>query len=352
VQYRIEREVIEMRRWLLALALAAIASVATADTGKQPGISAKSVRDDIFPITEARYPGGIVARGHVEYANYVGYRPLQLDLYLHADRAKAKARPLVIWVHGGGWSRGDARQSGAFTDWPGVLAMLAARGYVVASVDYRLSGEAKFPAPVQDVKAAIRFLRSQAGTYGIDPSRVYLWGGSAGGHLAGLATVSCGVAAFDPSASTGRLPGSLAKAAKPLPQSDCVQGAALWYGVFDFGLAIDAPGTALSAKTLTTLLGCDPTACKGTVAAASPITYVKRETPPLLLIHGTADEEVSFRQSEAMAARMKAVGAPVEFVPVPGANHGFVDATPEATKRDSLMALDRTFAFFDRLSKR
>ena len=341
-----------MRRWLLVSALTAAAGVAAADTGKVPAISAKSVRDDTFPITEARYPGGIIARGHVEYANYVGYRPLQLDLYLHADRAKARQRPLVIWVHGGGWSRGDARQSGAFTDWPGVLATLAGRGYVVASVDYRLSGEAKFPGPVQDVKAAIRFLRSQAGAYGIDPSRVYLWGGSAGGHLAGLATVSCGVAAFDPPASTGRLPGSEAKTAKALPQSDCVQGAALWYGVFDFGLAVDAPGTALSAKTLTPMLGCDPAACKDVAAAASPITYVRRETAPLLLIHGTADEEVSFHQSEAITARMKAVGAPVEFVPVPGANHGFVDATPEATKRDSLMALDRTFAFFDRLAKR
>lgn len=341
-----------MRRWLLALALAATAGVATAQTGKAPAIAAKSVRDDTFPAVEARYPGGIVARGHVEYANYVGYRPLQLDLYLHADRAKAKPRPLIIWVHGGGWNRGDARQSGAFTDWPGVLATLAARGYVVASVDYRLSGEAKFSGEVQDVKAAIRFLRSQAGDYGIDPSRVYLWGGSAGGHLAGLATVSCGVAAFDPPASTGRLPGSAAKLAKPLPQSDCVQGAALWYGVFDFALGEDQPGTALSDTPLTALLGCDPAACRDTVAAASPITYVKRDTPPLLLIHGTADVEVSVRQSEAMAARMKAAGAPVDFVPVAGANHGFVDATPEATKRDSLMALDRTFAFFDKLSKR
>jgi acetyl esterase/lipase len=259
--------------------------------------------------------------------------------------------PIVPRPGRGGWSRGDARQSGTFADWPGVLAMLAARGYVVASVDYRLSGEAKFPAPVQDVKAAIRFLRSRAGDYGIDPSRVYLWGGSAGGHLAGLATVTCGVAAFDPPPSTGRLPGSAAKLAKPLPQSDCVRGAALWYGVFDFALGGGQPGTALNAKTLTALLGCDPAVCRDTVAAASPVSYVKRDTPPLLLIHGTADEEVAFRQSEAMAAKMKAAGASVEFVPVAGANHGFIDTTADATKRDSLMALDRTFAFFDKLSK-
>jgi acetyl esterase/lipase len=335
------------KRWFLALAL-----VTSAAAAQQPPISAKSVRDDTFAQALVRYPDGVVGLGHVEFANYVGYRPLQLDLYLHTDRATAKPRPLVIWVHGGGWSRGDARQSGAFTDWPGVLAMLAARGYVVASVDYRLSGEAKFPAQVQDVKAAIRFLRSKAGDYGIDPARVYLWGGSAGGHLAGLATVSCGVSAFDPPASTGRLPGSQAKFAKPLPQSDCVQGAALWYGVFDFNLGGDRPGTALASKTLSALFGCDPTACKDTLTAASPITYVKRATPPLLLIAGTADEEVSFHQSETMAAKMKAAGAPVELMLLPGANHGFVDATPEATKRDSLAALDRTFAFFDTLAKR
>jgi acetyl esterase/lipase len=164
--------------------------------------------------------------------------------------------------------------------------------------------------------------------------------------------VSCGVAAFDPPASAGRLPGSQAKFAKPLPQSDCVQGAALWYGVFDFNLGGDEPGTALTSKTLGALFGCDPAMCKDTLTAASPITYVKRDTPPLLLIAGTADEEVSFRQSETMAARMKAASAPVEFMPLPGADHGFVDATPEATKRDSLAALDRTFAFFDALANR
>lgn len=339
-----------MLRLLPALVLLAGAGIALADTGPRPSISARSVRDDAFPQAEARYPGGVVARGHVEYANYVGYRPLQLDLYLHEDRAVS--RPLVIWVHGGGWSRGDARQSGAFTNWPAVLAMLAGRGYVVASVDYRLSGEAKFPAQVQDVKAAIRFLRSKASEYGIDSSRVYLWGGSAGGHLAGLATVSCGVAAFDPPVSTGRLSGAAAKLAQPLAQSDCVQGAALWYGVFDFTLGGEQPGTALNPRTLTALFGCDPMACRDQLTAASPVTYVKRDTPPLLLIAGTADEEVAFGQSEAMAARMRAAGAPVELMPLPGANHGFVDATPEATKRDSLAALDRTFAFFDKLAKR
>jgi len=343
---RDDREERAMRRLIIGLiALLAGASVATAS----PPIAAKSVRDDVFPQVEAHYPGGIVARSHVEFANYVGYRPLQLDLYLHAERGAPK--PLVIYVHGGGWSRGDARGSGAFADWPGVLAALAGRGYVVASVDYRLSGEAKFPAQVQDVKAAIRFLRAHAADYGIDPARVYLWGGSAGGHLAALATVTCGVAAFDPPASTGRLPGSEAKAARPLPQSDCVQGAALWYGVFSLMPAGDHPGTALTSKTLTALLGCDPAHCVDVATAASPITYVKRDTPPLLLIHGDADDEVSYGQSVAMAGVMRAAGAPVDFVKLPGSNHGFIGKTPEDTRRDSLAALERTFGFFDGLAK-
>jgi len=341
-----------MRRWLLALALAATAGVAATDTGKQAAISAKSVRDDTFPIVEARYSGGIVARGLVEFANYTGYRPLQLDLYLHADRAKAKPRPLVIWVHGGGWNRGDARQSGAFSDWPGTLAMLAARGYVVASIDYRLSKEARFPAQIQDVKAAIRFLRSKAGDYGIDSSRVYMWGGSAGGHLAGLAAMTCGEAAFDPPASTGRLPGSEARVARPLAQSDCVQGAALWYGAFDLTQTGENAGTALTSGNSTTLLGCDPAKCPAEAAAASPITYVKRETPPLLLIAGTADDEVSYHQSEAVAAKAKAAGASAELLLIPGSNHGFIGKTPADTRRDSLLALNRTFAFFDKLSGR
>ncbi len=338
---------------LAPVAIALLAGMVGAVTpSHQPAISAKSVRNDAFPQIQGSYPGGIVARPHVEFANYVGYRPLQLDLYLHSDRAKAKPRPLVIWVHGGGWNRGDSRQSGAFTDFPAVLAMLAARGYVVASVDYRLSGEAPFPAQIQDVKAAIRFLRSKAGEYGIDPKRVYLWGGSAGGHLAALGATSCGVAALDPVASTGRLPHSEAVAAKPLPQSDCVQGAAIWYGVFDLGAHGTELGTALREGNMAALLGCRVGACGDAEKVASPITYVKGNTPPMLLIHGTADEEVSWHQTEVMTDALKRAGVPVDTLLIPGSNHGFIGKTPEDTRRYSLQALDRTFAFFDRMTRR
>ena len=337
---------------MLSAALALLAGPGAGLAQSAPVIAGKSVRDDVFPATPAPFPGGIAALPHVEFANYVGFRPLQLDLYLHADRSTHAARPLILWIHGGGWNRGDARASGAFADWPAVLAGLAARGYVVASVDYRLSGEARFPAQVQDVKAAIRFLRDKAGAYGIDPARVYLWGGSAGGHLAALTVTTCGVAAFDPPASTGRLSHAQAVHAAPLDQSDCVQGAAIWYGVFDLAAHGAEPDTALTAGNMAGLLGCAAEACEAVERAASPITYVKPDTPPMLLLHGTADEEVSVEQTRQMAARLQAAKVPVEVVYLDGANHGWMGKTPADTKRYSLEALDRTLAFFDRLKGR
>src|SRR3569623_693685 len=301
--------------------LLAMAAALALLSGPAPAIADKSVRDDVFPPTAAPFPHGIVAMPHVEFANYVGYRPLQLDLYLHADRRAHAARPLVLWVHGGGWNRGDARGSGAFADWPAVLAALAARGYVVAAVDYRLSGEARFPAQVQDAKAAIRVLRDKAGAYGIEPKRVYLWGGSAGGHLAALAATPCGVAAFAPAASTGRLPHSQAAHAVPLAQSDCVQGAAIWYGAVDLVAHGSEPGTALAASNMAGLLGCPADACEAVERAASPITYVRPDTPPMLLIHGTADEEVSVEQTRRMAARLQAAKLPDKEAYLGSASH-------------------------------
>lgn len=332
----------------VSAALALLPSPAAGIAQSAPVIADKSVRDDVFPTIAAPFPRGIVARPHVEFANYVGYRPLQLDLYLHADH---RARPLILWIHGGGWNRGDARGSGAFADWPAVLASLAARGYVVAAVDYRLSGEARFPAQVQDVKAAIRFLRSKAGDYGIDPKRVYLWGGSAGGHLAALAATTCGVAAFDPPASTGRLPHSQAARARALAQSDCVQGAAIWYGAFDLVAGGNEAGSALTPTNMSGLLGCAGDGCEAAERAASPISYIKRDTPPMLLIHGTVDEEVSVDQTKRMAAQLGTAGASVETLLIPGANHGWIGKTPADTKRYSLLALDRTLAFFDSLGR-
>ena len=308
----------------------------------QADIALKTVRDDVYPKPAVQFADGVVGQADIEYANLKGFRPLLLDLYRREAPLEAARAPLVVWIHGGGWNRGDSRTSSAYANWPAVLASLAARGFVVASVNYRLSGEAKFPAQIQDVKAAIRFLRAHAAEYGIDPGRVYLWGGSAGGHLAALAATSCGVAAFAPAASTGRLSGAEAKTAAPPGGSDCVQGAAIWFGVFDLATAgtLNVPG----------LLGCAPDACGRAAAAASPLTYVDPADPPMLLIHGLADTEVSWRQTEAMAARLRSAGVPAKTLVIPDVDHGWIGAGAAATRAASLLALQRTFDFFDALA--
>ncbi|MGA2000669.1 MAG: alpha/beta hydrolase [Terriglobales bacterium] len=326
---------------LLALVAAVQGTIGAVGPPIQAEIATETVRKDVFPKTSAHFADGIVGQPDVEYANIVGFRPLQLDLYTH-ERSGAQARPLVIWIHGGGWNRGDSRTSAAFANFPAVLASLAARGYVVASINYRLSGEARFPAAIQDVKAAIRYLRANAAQFGIDPARVILWGGSAGGHLAALAATSCGVAAFEPSKSTGRSPTKATASAVDPPVFDCVQGAVIWYGVFDF-----ATISSSRISHVADFLGCHPRDCLEAAALASPVSHITPSGPPMLLIHGTADKTAPLKQSEEMAERLRKAGVPVETLFIPDVGHGWIGANPAATRKASLLALQRTFDYID-----
>lgn len=308
-----------------------------------PEILSRSARDDVFVRGAVPYSGGIVGFHGIEFANLAGYRPIELDLYKSPQAGPAM--PLIIWVHGGGWSRGDARTSGAYKDWPAVLASLAARGYVVAAIDYRLSSEAPFPAALQDVKAAIRFLRSNAGQYRIDPKRVYVWGGSAGAELAMLAATTCGVAEFEPQPSTGRLSRSEMANAKTDDAlvSDCVQGAVGWYGVYDL--------TLVEPAMMESYLHCEKGSCASPMRRADPRSYVNASTPPMFLLHGTADTTAPPQEMTEMEEALKRVGIPVRTLWLKGANHGWIGATPDATLAASLKALNETFAYFDSVAK-
>ena len=212
------------------------AIVSAAIVRGQVPVAADVVTEDRFPVHKATFPGGVTGLADVVFARPNGFRPVKLDLYLPPAGAP---KPFVVYVHGGGWSGGSPRNSAAFEGWPGVLASLAARGYVVASLDYRLSGEAPFPAAEQDVKAAIRWLRANAAKYGIDPQRGLIWGASAGGHLAALAATSCGVAALEP--EVGRGGRGRAPAPAESQPSDCVQAWVTWYGIFGHAAASGAP---------------------------------------------------------------------------------------------------------------
>jgi len=326
-----------------------------------PEVSVDGAKVDHFRVHDAAFPNGVRGVSGVVYSEPTGYRALTLDLYLPSSSLRTPAGfPLVLYIHGGGWLAGNARRSVPFVDFPGVLASLSSRGYVVASIEYRLSGEAKFPAQVEDVKAGIRWLRLHASTYDIDPSRFMTWGVSAGGYLSGLVATSCNQSApGEGKREHSSIPDATVVSVPSSDPSACVQGAVSWYGIFDFATIADQAqqDKAMSREDPNApewqLLGCygnskcDP----GKIAAASPVTYVDRNDPPMLLIVGSEDKLVPYRQTTEMAEKLKAAGAQVELIVLPGLNHSFIGKTPEQTRDANLKALDATFRFIDKTMK-
>jgi len=231
----------------------------------------------------------------VVYGEVPGYRPLELDLYLPPGDGP---HPVIVHVHGGGWRRGSRRHPlpalGAdFYD------RLAAQGFAVAAIDYRLSGEARFPALLDDVRTAIGWVRDNAGSYRLDHGRVFLWGDSAGGHLALLAALTgaaaCGVVAWFPVTDLARLPDDVTDAG----------------GTPDRGPA--------SREAL--LLGAPASEVPELARQASPVAHASAAAPPVLLMHGAADDMVPPAQSIRLAEALKAAAATVRLELVPGATH-------------------------------
>ena len=342
---------------LIAIILGLSASALAQQPYPVPEIAAELTTVDRYPARDVAFADGVRGVPGVVYWEQIGYRPLKLDIYLPGSslRRPASGFPLVIYIHGGGWRSGDARRSGPFADFPGVLASLSARGYVVASIEYRFSGEARFPAQAQDVKAAIRWLRLNASTYGIDPTRAVTWGVSAGAHLAGLAAVSCGAAALEPERVKPGSPYIKADAASSANISDCVQGGIAWFGVFDMAtIAAQARENKATSRDAPQtpeweLLGCFADQCKADqLAAASPVTYVDSNDPPLLLITGTGDRKVPYQQTLEMAEKLQSARVKNEVILLPGIDHSFIGKTAEETRHSNLKALAATFQFIDR----
>jgi acetyl esterase/lipase len=224
-----------------------------------------------------------------------GHERQKLDLYVPEN--SGGLMPVIIWIHGGGWMGGSKSHCPPLP-W-------TRRGYVVASIDYRLSQDAKFPAQIEDCKAAVRWLRIHAKEYMIDPDRIAAWGGSAGGHLASLLGTAGEVSEWD----------------KGLPcVSSRVQAVIDWYGRADLTRVSTDPTWANSPSALL-LGGCGKNVTE-LAKKASPILHVSKDDPPFLIMHGTMDTLVPFRQSQAFEGALEEAGVESHLVVLEGAGHG------------------------------
>jgi acetyl esterase/lipase len=249
------------------------------------------------------------------------------DLKLNIARpknSKSSKVPCIVFIHGGGWQHGDRAAH------DGVTWEAAKRGYVSATIGYRLAPTHKFPAQVNDVKCAVRFLRAHAEQYGLDPDRIGACGFSAGGHL----VMMLGVTSKDDGLEGD---GGWSE------QSSRVQAVVSFFGPADLA-APDLPerDTPLLVAFLGGTVGEKPDEYK----RASPITYVSKDDAPMLLIQGTADVLVPYTQAYHMLEAMTKAGVPGRADFIAGANHGwFGDA------RETLRTGVETFEFFDRYLK-
>ena len=201
-------------------------------------------------------------------------------------------RPLIIWIHGGGWrggSRADFSPAWSWVD----------SGYSVASISYRFSQQKKWPAQIYDVKAAVRWLRANADAFGLDTTRFVLWGSSAGAYLATMAGLTTPADAFD--GSVGDYPNV----------SSQVQGVIDYYGATNF--LEPNPKRWAPWSSVGELLGCGVRKCQEHALWASPIQYVNRGDVPFLIVHGTLDTVVPITQSILLDSLLRAAQVPVEF---------------------------------------
>ncbi len=228
-----------------------------------------------------------------------GMERQNLDIYLPAAGTNF---PLIIWIHGGGWSGHSKEQ-------PEGLAFLN-HGYALASLNYRQSQHAHWPAQIIDCKAAIRWLRAHAGEYGLDPNHFGVWGWSSGGHMVAMLGTTGGAKEFDQGENLGF--------------SSRVQAVGDWFGPTDFLTISNSANSGWGKKNSaeTRLLGGLPSQNIEKAQSASPIHFITPDDPPFLILHGDQDPTVPLQQSQELYDALKKAGVPVDFHVIVGGAHG------------------------------
>jgi acetyl esterase/lipase len=229
---------------------------------------------------------------------------------LHADILRLKTPPVapmpaIILIHGGGWKQGSYHRVNA-------TVPFAVKGYFVASIEYRLSPEALWPAQIEDCKLGVRWLRANAAKYHVDPNRIGCWGTSAGGHL---------VACLGTMGDEGKFEGDGGYSGV----SSRVQAVADFSGPTDFtegSEGLTGSNADHEAPILDALIGSTFAQKPEAWKQASPIVFVKTDDPPFLVVHGDADRTVPYDQSKKFVAALQKAGVSVQFLTVHGGGHG------------------------------
>jgi acetyl esterase/lipase len=267
---------------------------------RREAVKGKS-RGNQMPQNRTSIPDSIHFETGIAYRE--GNKMWKLDL-AHPEKKSDELRPGIVIVHGGGWRGGD--KGGG--QWRSLPIEYAQKGYVAISVNYRLTGEAPFPACVEDVKCSVRWLRANAGKYQLDPERIGAYGNSAGGHLVamlGLAGKEAGLEGDGPYQD----------------QSSMVQA-----------VCASAPPTDFKNWTVRGLLAGPEESLSKRAEKASPVTYVSSGAPPFLIIHGKADKTVKFEQGKLLADQLKAAGCDVRLLAYDDAGHGVFQQKGAETK--------------------
>ena len=251
------------------------------------------------PAEQDTPPAEIVFEKNIEYSNPDGQH-LQLNM-ARPKNAKGPL-PCVVCIHGGGF------RAGKRDGYDGLIQNLARNGFAAVTVSYRLAPKYQFPAAVHDTKAAVRWVRANAAKYGIDPDRIGVTGGSAGGHLAQFLGVTPGVAEFEGDGGNPHVSSHV----------KCVVNV---YGPSDFtksyGKSVDA------AEVLPLFLGGNLQTALPAHIRSSPLNWVTPNAAPTLCIHGTEDKYVAHEQAVWMIDRLKASGVEAQLLTLQGAGHGF-----------------------------
>lgn len=268
------------------------------------------------------FPPGTTLYGDIPYANDT-LKKHQLDIYL--PPVKKATYPLIVWIHGGAWMLNDKyADMGYMTQ---TLKAFADSGYAVASIDYRYSTSAVFPAQVQDCNQALEFLYDNAGKYSLDKDRIALIGFSAGGHLANMMALS----------ANNNVKAFYADDKKPKFKIKlCLD----FYGPSDFS-ELNGNESADPKSPVSLLLGATVTARPDLANIASPITYIDKNDPPFLIVQGEKDQSVNPEQSKLLSSRLTAAGVKNELIIVPGAPHYGVMFDADYIRKSMFVLLDK-----------